>query len=100
MAPGRLSTTTAWPRRCDSAGSMARTSTSPPPPAAQGMMMRMGLLGKLAAWAQAAGATALATRPAKTVRREGPDKGLVRGLVLGLAREVMLVSCGGLKKSG
>ena len=67
IAPGRLSTTTAWPKRCDSAGSMARTSTSPPPPAAQGMMILIGLFGKLLAWAQEAGA-----RPAKPLAASAP----------------------------
>jgi hypothetical protein len=74
MAPGRFSTTTGWPRRCDSAGTMARTSTSPPPPAAQGMMILIGLVGKLLDCAQAVGArpaNAPAVNAPITRRREG-----------------------------
>src|SRR5688572_16154849 len=48
-APGRLSTTTGWPKDSETRVPIIRPSRSVPPPGANGEIMRMGLLGYLSA---------------------------------------------------
>jgi hypothetical protein len=75
-APGRLRTTTDWPRSFSMKRAMVRAAASVPPPAAKATIMVSDLSGRHSDWAMAGAA-----------RRLGTDSSVRRAIMMGSSDE-------------